>query len=265
MLAATQTGQSQQFSLAPLDEAAEYLRTSLPALLPVYLLAMVPHALASAWLIDAICAEQRDRAARCCAVLTLAMIWRWIGLAFVQRRVQRDLTLQPGGPIWRRLPAIVVMRLLALVYMIWGSIVILIPTFQGFFIGSFAAPLMLEVDKPESGRARAAMSWIRHSQSRLLKILLALIILAGWVDIAIHAIQYFLIEMVLPTLAGMDTSDMRLTTGGWAWSLGIDYLVFLILDFYWAVAAVFVYYQSQSHRLATDLKAQMVLLAEPAE
>src|SRR5580658_9113562 len=102
MLAATQTGQSQQFSLSPLDEAAEYLRTSLPALLPVYLLAMVPHALASAWLIDAICAEQRDRAARCCAGLTLAMIWRWIGLAFVQRRVQRDLTLQPGGPIWRR-------------------------------------------------------------------------------------------------------------------------------------------------------------------
>src|ERR1700684_4609331 len=86
--------------IAPLDAAAEYLRGNMDKVLPLYVLAMGPHAVIVILLIDAIVGEERSAAAMYCLLLVAATVWRWIWLARLQQNVQADLQAQQRPSFW---------------------------------------------------------------------------------------------------------------------------------------------------------------------
>ena len=242
--------------LTPLDAAADYWRSRIDRLLPLYVLAMAPHAIFAVMLIAAITGEQRSLAGQYCIYLTLATIWRWIWISRLQHRVQEDLRSQPQPVFWSRLPQILLLRL-------YGNAGLVL-ALHGLFVGSFAAPLLLESDEPAFGRFRESISWINHSAKRLFRITMAMTVFTVLLFVALLASQYILSRTVLPTLLGINTADLDLTLNGGAWRLSLCYFVFLVIDAYWTVAAVLVYYDSQSRRTATDLQARLTLLTEGA-
>ncbi len=100
---------------SPLDAAADYWRIKADRLLPLYVLAMGPHAIVTGLLIAAINGEQRSLASRYCFYLTAATLWRWVWIAWLQRRVQEDLRARStagilvarsahssDSPVWQR-------------------------------------------------------------------------------------------------------------------------------------------------------------------
>ena len=82
--------------------------------------------------------------------------------------------------------------------------------------------------------------------------------------VATFVSQAVIVHTVLPSLLGVDTADLVITLGSWSWRLQVIYALFLLLDAYWAVACVFLYYDSQSRRMATDLRVRLSRLTEAA-
>lgn len=245
----------------PLDAAAEYLRARFDRVLVCYVLAMFPHAIVALMLTQAIANEHRARFPMICLLLTLATVWRWVGLAWLQYDVQSQLHEMRKPPFWRRLPSILLLRLYGNLAMGWGGILVL-PGFYGLFVSSFAAPLLLENHEPLLLRLRKVNKWISHSAARLgyALMMLAFVILALTVGILI--LQMFLLGQVFPSILGISVGDASVTMSSWAWRLGLFYLIFLLFDMYWQVAGVFLYYDSQSRRMATDLRARLMQLVE---
>ncbi|HEV7301131.1 MAG TPA: hypothetical protein VGN72_17325 [Tepidisphaeraceae bacterium] len=246
----------------PLDAAIEYMRARIERIAPWYVLAMAPHAIVTVLLIDVIIAGQRSRIAPLCLWLLAATLWRWACLARLQQDVLRDLGQAGDVRLWSRLPAIICVRMASNVGITWGSIALGVPAFYGLFMGGFVAPLLLESRDPAVPRVRACMSWITHAGRRLLRVTLVmtLIILVG--TIAAFVSQMVLANTVLSSLLGIDTADLNVTLGSWAWRLRVFYGLFLLFDVYWTVACVFLYYDSQSRRTATDLRVRLTDLTK---
>jgi len=247
---------------APLDAAAEYIRVRIDRVLPMYTLAMAPQAVVVFWLINAIAGERRSLIPQYSLYLVLATLWRWIWLAKLQQQVQQDLRAGQRVRFWSRIGAIILVRLYANLAITWGSLLLGVPAFYGLFVGSFAAPMMLEDSSPAHLRVRQTLSWVQHSGKRLMRVLTVMSAIAVLLLIAIFASQIMLAETVLPSLLGINTTDLNVTLDSWSWRLGILYFVFLLIDLFWTVASVTLYYDTQSRRMATDLRARMVILAE---
>lgn len=242
---------------APLDAAVDYVVRRPERVLPVYAIAMLPFSVVVVLLIDAITGEQRSRLETYCVYLVAATVWRWIGLTLLQDRVQRDLQGRRGARFWSRICQILMLRCFANGALTWGSILAGLPAFYGLFVGSFAAPLMLDNSDPTAARLKDILSWIHHSVWRLCKMVFVVTFLAGWLMVAILMSQRILVQTVLPSLMGMDTADLAVTISSWAWFLSVLYFVFLVIDLFWSVASVFIYYESQSRRMATDLQLRL--------
>lgn len=251
---------TQSAATGPLDAAVEYLRLRIGNIFPIYVLSMIPHAVATALLIDALIAEQRSRIGRYCLYLTAATIWRWIGLTWIQRQTQRDLQLRPGRSFFRQLTPILLLRLYSSAAINWGIFGLGVPSFYGLFVSAFAAPLMLDDSTPSHGRIKNCLLQIRRSSRRLLRVTLALTVMTIWLVVVLLVLQYFVLEFVLPHFFDIQLTEITVTMNSWAWRLGIFYFAFLILNMFWTVAGVILYYDSQSRQMGTDLYARLALL-----
>jgi hypothetical protein len=258
MTQATQTLEFGGSSMAPLDAAAEYLRTRLDAVLPLYVLAMAPHAAVTLLLIEAIAVKHGGQLQVLCIELLAATIWRWIWLARIQANVQAELSGKRGSGFWRKLLPMIVIRLFSGVAITWGSFLIL-PAFVGLFTGSFAAPLLLESDEPAHTRIFNATGWIMRASKRLFRVTMAMSLLGLVLAIACFVTQFYLVREILP-LFGFQSTSLDLTLGSTTWRLGMCYFVFLILDLYWTVLSVVLYDDSRSQRMATDLYARLAVI-----
>lgn len=246
-------------SIACLDVALVYLRRELGRLAPLYLIAVLPLAAVMLMAIDAISTQRRSLAVVLAAALTLATVWRWIFLAVIQRRVQADLRGQHPLPVRRRLGAIVLGRLIANTAMTWGSVLI-VPGLWGFFASAFVSPAVLEGEG--SVRKRLAQAITLGSSNRLMRILVALTIGFLLLLLSVIALNIMLVNDVLGSAMGIDTADLTITFQSLSWSITVMMLMFLLFDFYWTVASVFVFYDQQSRPLGTDLRLRLAAFRE---
>ncbi len=254
--------QTQGPCTAPLDAAAEYLRRRIDRVLPMYVLAMAPHAVVTGLLIEAVVGERRSDAAEYCLLLAAATVWRWVLLSKLQSMVACDLQGVRGTRFWSRLAPILLIRLYSNIAITWGSLLAGVPAFYGLYAGSFAAPLLLENSQPTLARLAVAFSWIQHSARRLFRISLAVTAIALYMTLAIFVCQYLLTQSYIPSLLGLNTGQFILTLNSWPWRLGIIYFVFLAIDMFWTIASVVIYYDSQSRRVATDLRVRLAGMTE---
>jgi hypothetical protein len=174
--------------------------------------------------------------------------------------VQEHLSGKHVKGLGRKLVPILILRLFSSVALTWGSFAIL-PGFVGLFVGSFAAPLLLESDEPAVNRVGQAISWIMHAYRRLLRVVLALSLMGLVMAVAMFVTVYALTEQLLPSLFGFESANLRLTLRSNAWLLGMGYFIFLLLDLFWTVLAVMLYDDSRSQRMATDLRARLALIS----
>jgi hypothetical protein len=254
--------QTQGPAALPLDAAVEYIRHHGLRLLPLYLISMAPISIIALFLIDAITAQHRSVLSAWCWALVPATLWRWVWLAKIQQLIQRDLQSRPGLRLRSRLLWILVARLYANVAFTWGSFIIA-PSFYGLFAGSFAAPLLLERDGPLLRESFQVLRWIHHSAGRLMRVSIALSFLMLILTLAAFIVQYILVQTVLPGFLDVDTTSLGITMSSTAWRLTLLYFVTLLFDFFWTVASVFLYYDSQSRRTGSDLRARMSTLRSP--
>ena len=125
------------------------------------------------------------------------------------------------------------------------------------FMGGFAAPLLLESSEPAAGRTVKGIIWIRYSSRRLLRVLVVMTGIALLLLVAVFVSQTILANTILPSLVGVDTAELTVTFDSWAWRLRVFYFVFLVLDLFWTVASVYLFYESQSRRMASDLRSRL--------
>ncbi len=246
----------------PLDAALEYCRVRADRVLPMYILAMTPHAIVTILLIDAVIAGHRSSVVTYCIWLTGAMVWRWVWLARLQYNVQHELRDLRNMQFWAKVPAILYLRLLSNVAITWGSLLVGVPAFYGLFVGGFAAPLLLESRTSAATRLKECISWINFTAKRLFRVSMVMTVITIIGIIAVFVSQAALVGTVLPSLLGVDTADLNITLGSWAWRLRVFYFLFLLIDVYWAVACVFLYYDSQSRRMAADLRVRLANVTE---
>lgn len=222
---------------------------------------MTPHAVVVSLLIDLIVAGRRSRFPAYCAALVACTLWRWVWLGRLQYGVQCDLHGVRGVGFWSRLVPLLHVRLLSNTAITWGSALAVVPAFYGLYAGSFAAPLLVESDDPPGSRVRLAIGWIHHAGRRLWRVTSVVAVLAVVLTVGLFVSQAVLANTVLPTFLGVDTADLNVTFDSWPWRLRILYVVFLLLDAFWTVAAVFLYYDTQSRRMATDLRVRLRRIA----
>lgn len=241
---------------APLDDALTYVRYRGGGVLPMYLLAMAPHAMVMLMAVDALAMRSFAAVREVSVLLTVATLWRWVGLALVQRRVQIDLRGEAPSAIWRRLPGIVMVRLYANVAIVWGGLLV-IPGFYGLLISTTVTPAFLEGDTSSWASLRRLFGWISGGSNRLLRTVAAASVIGLMLMLSLLFVQILLVYTALPSLLGLSASDLSLTVGSWSWVICMGYLLFLMMDFYWAIAGVFLYYDLQASRLGTDLRARL--------
>ena len=242
-----------------LDAALEYIRWRGAGLIPLYVLAMAPFSAIALFLIDAISAQHRSGMAPWCIALVPATLWRWVWLARMQQVIQQDLQSRPGLKLPLRLFWILVLRLYANVAATWGGFFIA-PAFYGLFAGGFAAPLLLERDGPIVTEMVQLIRWIHHSTSRLFRVAVAMLSLMIMLTLAAFVLQMITVQLVLPSFLDMDSTALALTTQSTAWRLSMFYLILLLFDFFWTVASVLLYYDSQSRRTGSDLRTRLTLV-----
>jgi hypothetical protein len=245
-----------------LDAAARLLREHLAALLPVYVLAVTPLALAMLWIIDAVTAQDRAAMFTGCLALTAATLWRWGWLAVLQRRVQARLAGVSPPPVTQQLPAILLHRLIACLLLTWGAL-FLVPPYWGFFLAGFAAPALLEPRTAEQSLSRT-LGWITAGVGPLARAAAVLVGVFGALTLGAIATQWVVVGQVLPALTGITPTDAQLTMRGLGWLLASAFALFCVFDFFWHVAAVMLFYHLTGQRLGTDLQRRLTALEEGA-
>jgi hypothetical protein len=246
-----------------LDAALLLLRREVAVLLPLYVLAIAPVAVAMLWVIDAVAAQDRSSLAVGCALLTGATLWRWVGLAAVQRHVQTVLRGQAPLPIRRRLLSLVTTRLYALGLLTWGALV-LIPAYWGQFLTGFATPALLERSGPAGTQVSRALRWITTGINPLARAGAAVAAVMGAVVLGAIATQLLLARTVIPALTGIDPTALQVTMSGIGWWLSVAFLLFCLYDLYWHVAGVTLFYHLAGRRLGTDLQLRLQALQSDA-
>lgn len=241
---------------SPLDVTLEYLRRFPHRVLGLYVIAVAPMTAVMFWVIDVVTAYHRSALLLACAALVPATVWRWGVQAVIQRRVQADLRREEPVPLRGRLLPILVVRAMANFLMTWGSLLILPPLF-GVWLAGFAAPMMLEDRGPSTRKLKRAWDWMQHGLTRLARITLTVMLMLLLVMIAVLTTHSLMLETVLPSLLGLDVTELRLTMAGAGWWIAVFYFVFLGFDLFWTVASVMVFYDLRSSRLGTDLRARL--------
>ena len=242
--------------LAPMDGALEYIRGHPERIVPGYILGMAPFSLALLLLFDTVSTGRISALPFGCVLLTAATFWRWAWLGFVQWRVQHDLRGEAPPHLWSQWAVFLFTRLVSSLMITWGSVAIF-PAFYGFFLGGFAAPLLLEGDDPAIRKITSTLKLINTALVRLGKISLVLTLAMFLLCIGVAALHVFLLGSLLPGLLGLDVTDLSLTMSTTFWVLCVCYFLLVLFDFYWTVAAVMIFYDLRARRLGSDLRLRL--------
>lgn len=268
--------------LSPIDRAVEYLRLRIRRFLPVYLLAVLPQSMVVLVAIDAVASHHRSVFDVVALMLVGTTIWRWIGTAMVQHRIQSDIRGDSNRMWWKRLPVILSIRFIAAAGIVWGPLLMLntwrsvffvplwgIPFFATFVVGLLLAgmitPLLGESNANTAMLLRQLRGDVMKSKRRVLVVVLVMIVSALWLVLVAVGLQYFLLNAVIANLLGLDTSDLQLTFQGKAWWLGLAYLIQLGFDLLWTVVSVMLFYDLQSRRLGSDLRYRLQFLNDRSQ
>lgn len=246
-------------ALRPLDDTVEYIRANGARVVPLYIVAVAPTTMATLMLLDTVSTGMYSALPEGCMLLSVATLWKWAWGSAVQARIQAALSGRSGAPLPGRMTYIIALKLVASMAMLWGSFLVL-PAIYGFFLSGMAAPILLDSGRSALEGAQWAIRWVGDSMNRALKIISAVSILFLVAYLGVTLLQLMITHTVMPSLLGMDPTELSLTIWGWAWQMAVLYMLFLVFDFFWMVASVLLYHDIQSRRAGVDLGQRLTTL-----
>jgi hypothetical protein len=248
---------------ALMDCAIELTRDSAAWLIPAYILANAPLALALIIGLTAVSSQDTGVALMAAALATLAFPWRWIVQTFIQRRLLLILSPKLSIPLWRRMWSILVLKFILCAIGITGACIALIPSFASLTGCTLAAPFLLNEPTVNFAVARRLIA-IPYSTSR---IIFGLIIL-GLLYLIFSGISAELVALivkpVLPSFFGIHDLYLQLIVQSRAFGLVIWVLCLVPLDLFWMVAGVILSEQIGFRRTGADLKARLISMTGDA-
>ena len=246
-------------ALRPLDDAVEYIRSNGARVFPLYVAAVVPMTLSMLMLLDIVSTGRYSALPEGCMLLAAATVWKWIWSAIAQARVQASLSGRPGSGVRGMMTYIITLKLGAGIAMLWGSFMVL-PAIYGFFLTGMAAPVLLDTGRSIPDSVQWVTGWIGDSMHGALKIIAAITLLFLVAYLGVTMLQLMVTYTIMPSLLGMDSTELSLTIWSSAWQMAVLYMLFLVFDFFWMVAAVLLYHDIQSRRTGADLSQRLTAL-----
>ena len=248
----------------PLDSAADYIRRSALWLVPAYVLAAGPLIAVAVPAISAIMERDAMAAQFYAVIMVPALIWRWAGLALIQSRVFGELSGKQPAFIWKRMGPILALRMVLAPLAIWGMFLMVAPSLAAMSAATLTAPLLL--DGPDAGFRQVAKLF-RYSVARGRAIWLAGFLLAAFLILSamIFGVLQLLQSFVFPALLGISDARISMVVNSGAMNLGLDLLVFLLLDLLWCIAGVILYLELDASRTGTDLRIRLQALLEAVD
>lgn len=243
-----------------LDLASAYLRAAGLGVVARYLVATGPLLLAGWMWIDVVAAEDRQGVAGASTLVVGGLIWRWAGLVWVQAAVMRDIGIRTELSAGRVATA-VLGRLASHVMMGWGGVAIL-PALLGFYFSSFVTVMLLDPKHGTGAALKVTGGLVWNNLGQLWKLATVKFVLFFMGLLSAALVQALLLWTVLPSILGMDTTDLQLAARGVAWWLSLGFLTWAVFDLFWSVASVFEFEQLQARRTGGDLNARLIQLQE---
>ena len=99
----------------------------------------------------------------------------------------------------RRVFYIILLRLISNCAIVWGMF-LLVPSFFGFFISGFAAPLLLEDEGRIVPLTIKGIKWVNNSSRRLIRLLAGFILLFMLILLGVFVLQHFLLGPVFSSI-----------------------------------------------------------------
>lgn len=248
---------------ASLDAAADYLRNHGARVTAWYLLAAGPVLIACWWWIAAVAMENRSQLPPASLALLGAMLWRWGVLAKIQQVVMRDLGMAADRLGFKMILIAIAGRLLAHVGILWGSLLI-VPGLWSFYVSSFISPALLTPGRPAGSSLRHTVALSINQSILLARHASMLTLLVTVAMLAFGVLQGVMVYIILPSLMGYDTADLKISMGNLSWWLFSMLAVLLVFDCYWAVGSVMLLQQLEARRTGSDLQARLMQMQEAA-
>lgn len=219
-------------ALAVCDETLDFLRRHGSSLWPPYLFLSLPYIAAGIFFIDVVVGLDADGLPAACAALVATTFVRWLGGAVVQRRAIMLRDGREAPPLAEMLRPYLWMRLL------WEK--------------RMAGPLALD----PLTRGAPWASWRRlqtasGSFSQRYGFAMFLFFLLGLVQV--FATKYFLMDLVLPSVLGLDSQALRSVLSSRFWWLGTLLAYLLVMEFYQLIAGVVMFETLASRWSGSDL------------
>jgi|GEM_PF-5729866 len=246
---------------ASLDQAAIYLRKNIGSLTYQYAMAVAPLTVAFWLWVDAISAQDRADAKTISWLILVALIWRWIGVAWFQTNVACRLagTTAPSRSVFiRRLPHFLLARLTAHTTMVVGSLLI-VPGLWGFYACVFTAPITY-AQSPLTNAVHTTGQALKLGKSNTYALFKHSGIFTLWCLVVTGGLiltSLILVHTILPNLLGIDTSMAAVSMGSAVWLMFVGFVVFCFVDLFFSVAAVFFLRQLQAKKTGQDLVTRL--------
>lgn len=223
-------------ALAAWDEAADILRRGGGRLVSGYFLCCLPFAVAALLTLDACLAGEREALPLLCLGLVATGYVRWLGGALLQRRAAETLDGGAAPPLAAFLPGYFGLRLRR----------------QKLLAGPAA------MDGGGAGEMLANANRAKRASPRLFRRLLATGALFWLVGAAqLFAVQYALVDLLLPFLFGFDDPLFSAVLFGRFWILALLMFSLLCFDCVWLIVGVVAYRRGASRWTGSDLLARI--------
>lgn len=244
--------------LAPFDRAFDDLRRHGRVLVGPYVLGMLPFTLAACWMLHLMVWNRADALWAAAVVLALAVPWRWLGIAVMQRRLMR-LHGRAIPPVRQRWRALWGWNLVAALVACAGLVFPLI-TLWGMALGALWGVALLVSPDPAPAVVRDVAGRLLRQPWTTGRIMFVWVGggLLAWING--FALTLFVLHLVLPSLLGVDAPVATRALGGSTMVLGGLYAAFAGVDFLARIMAVHWHAQLHHVRDGGDLALRVAAL-----
>lgn len=219
-------------ALAVCDDAIDLLREHGKELLPAYLIPSLPFAVAGLVFIEAVSSRNTAMLPMVCITLVITGYMRWLGGAAVQRRTAA-IRFGHELPAWREM----VRSYLWLRFLLQPML---------------AGPLA--IDPLTRSSPWASCSKIRSAnRAFFFRFFIATSIFYVVAILQIVVFQYFMLEIILPEVLGLDSQVFRAVLGSRFWVMSLFVILFLATEFFELIAGVLIYEALASRWSGSDL------------
>ncbi len=246
--------------LGPFDVAVRLLARRPLQILGRYAVVSGPLLAASMEWVSAVSLERRGGLGAASLLVAGGMVWRWWWMPLLQTYVMREIGSRVVSVDRKRAACGFLVRAHAEVLAVLLALLV-VPGVLALHAAWLVGPTLSASDRPAWREVRELVSGLPARSSDCLR--RALVV--AWLGLAgiISAVGFLslLLSTVLPSLLGIDTTGLALSTGSVAWLLSAVIIALAVLDLIAHTAGVVLARRLSEDQTGSDLRTRLAALA----